>query len=599
MPQRNILQKGKNCWRIARASRSSVLIDGASYFSTLKTVLEKARHSIFILAWDIDSQLRLTRGEKGETQDKPFVQFLNDLVTRKKELQVYILAWDFAILFALEREWLPIYKLDWKTHQRIDFQLDGKQPIGGSHHQKVVVVDDSIAFAGGIDLCKARWDTPEHRLDDPRRVESDGKQSPPFHDVQMMVEGDAARVLGDLARNRWARATERKISFLEYPQENLWPEGIKADFEDVDVGISLTQPAFGEIQETRQVESLYRDAILTAHHYIYIENQYFTSNAIGEALIQKLEEKNGPEVLLVLPKKTIGWLEQNTMDVLRYRLLKRVRTADRYGKLRVFYPALPGKGNEFLNVHAKVLIVDDLFIRVGSSNLSNHSMGLDTECDLAIEGVESKRLQTGIIGVRNRLLGGHLGVDPEKVRQVFETKGSLISTIESLQGNSRTFHHLNEQVPDTIDREIPDSAVIDPERPIEPEGLVNFFIPKEQIKPASRLGLRFAFLLSFILALGAAWIWTPLGNLINGEQIAQWLEMVHQTRFVYIVVPGLFMLASVIGIPITFLMVGTLLVFGTFEGFLYSWVGCLIGSAVIRLGILWAGIYFENLVEKK
>jgi uncharacterized membrane protein YdjX (TVP38/TMEM64 family) len=367
---------------------------------------------------------------------------------------------------------------------------------------------------------------------------------------------------------------------LEYPQENLWPEGIKADFEDVDVGISLTQPAFGEIQETRQVESLYRDAILTAHHYIYIENQYFTSNAIGEALIQKLEEKNGPEVLLVLPKKTIGWLEQNTMDVLRYRLLKRVRTADRYGKLRVFYPALPGKGNEFLNVHAKVLIVDDLFIRVGSSNLSNHSMGLDTECDLAIEGVESKRLQTGIIGVRNRLLGGHLGVDPEKVRQVFETKGSLISTIESLQGNSRTFHHLNEQVPDTIDREIPDSAVIDPERPIEPEGLVNFFIPKEQIKPASRLGLRFAFLLSFILALGAAWIWTPLGNLINGEQIAQWLEMVHQTRFVYIVVPGLFMLASVIGIPITFLMVGTLLVFGTFEGFLYSWVGCLIGSAV-------------------
>jgi len=96
----------------------------------------------------------------------------------------------------------------------------------------------------------------------------------------------------------------------------------------------------------------------------------------------------------------------------------------------------------------------------------------------------------------------------------------------------------------------------------------------------SRLGLRFAFLLSFILALGAAWIWTPLGDLVNQDQMAQWLEMARQTRFVYILIPGLFMIASVIGIPITVLIVGTLLVFGTLEGFIYGWVGCLIGSAV-------------------
>jgi uncharacterized membrane protein YdjX (TVP38/TMEM64 family) len=94
-----------------------------------------------------------------------------------------------------------------------------------------------------------------------------------------------------------------------------------------------------------------------------------------------------------------------------------------------------------------------------------------------------------------------------------------------------------------------------------------------------RLGLRLAFLLSFFLVLGAVWIWTPLGDLVNGDQMAQWLEVVRQTRFVYIFIPGLFMIASVIGIPSTVLLVGTILVFGTLQGFLYSWVGCLIGSA--------------------
>ncbi len=36
-------------------------------------------------------------------------------------------------------------------------------------------------------------------------------------------------------------------------------------------------------------------------------------------------------------------------------------------------------------VHSKVMIVDDGFLRVGSANLNNRSMGADTECDLAFE----------------------------------------------------------------------------------------------------------------------------------------------------------------------------------------------------------------------
>jgi phosphatidylserine/phosphatidylglycerophosphate/cardiolipin synthase-like enzyme len=75
MLQRKILQEDKNCWRIAQASRSSVLIDGASYFSGLTTILEKAQRSIFILAWDIDSPLRLTWGKRDNPRINPSFNF--------------------------------------------------------------------------------------------------------------------------------------------------------------------------------------------------------------------------------------------------------------------------------------------------------------------------------------------------------------------------------------------------------------------------------------------------------------------------------------------------------------------------------------------
>ncbi len=74
------------------------------------------------------------------------------------------------MLYLLEREWMPLYKLDWRTHRRLSFRLDAKHPTGGSHHQKFIVVDDSVAFVSGFDLSRSRWDTSEHRCEEPRRA---------------------------------------------------------------------------------------------------------------------------------------------------------------------------------------------------------------------------------------------------------------------------------------------------------------------------------------------------------------------------------------------------------------------------------------------
>src|SRR3546814_13659846 len=115
------------------------------------------------------------------------------------------------MLYALEREPLPAIRLDWATPAQISVCLDDVLPIGAAHHQKVVVVDDALAFCGGLDLTIRRWDTSDHALHNPERKDPRGESYRPFHDVQMMVDGEAALALGELVRERViGRATVRE-----------------------------------------------------------------------------------------------------------------------------------------------------------------------------------------------------------------------------------------------------------------------------------------------------------------------------------------------------------------------------------------------------
>jgi phosphatidylserine/phosphatidylglycerophosphate/cardiolipin synthase-like enzyme len=116
-------------------------------------------------------------------------------------------------------------------------------------------------------------------------------------------------------------------------------------------------------------------------------------------------------------------------------------------------------------IHAKVMIVDDDFLRVGSGNLSNRSMGLDTECDLAIEATDAATRRT-IAGVRARLIGEHLDVTPEQVAEAVAAQGSLIAAIEGLIGGPRTFRRF--EPGDGPTRLALSTRIVDPPRPWEP-----------------------------------------------------------------------------------------------------------------------------------
>ncbi|MEJ2402332.1 MAG: phospholipase D-like domain-containing protein, partial [Xanthomonadales bacterium] len=503
----NILRPGETCWRVETARRASVIVETADYFTALREACAEARRSILILGWDFDRRERVGRA----ADDPDFETFLCSLLESRDDLHVHLLSWDYAFVYAAEREWFQELHLRHRTHERLHVRFDSAHPVGASQHQKIVVIDDSLAFCGGIDLSRWRWDTMEHAAQDERRTDPDGKPYPPFHDAMMLVEGDAARALGELARARWARAGEPiDVPRVERDDPPAWPESVGIGWTDCEIGIARTFPPCEDDDAVCEVERLYRASIRAAQRYIYIENQYFTARAVADALAERLQEDEGPDIVLVLPRHTGGWLEQVTMDAIRTRRIQRLIDADHGGRLRVLYPYQEGLGDdECISVHAKLMLADDCFVRVGSANTSNRSMGLDSECDLAL----IDREETGATGVLHRLLAEHLDCGPDDVEAVRQASGSLVAAVDRLRRDEgRSLRLLDVAGDDAVIDIDGEEDMIDPEEPIDAGFLVRRAVPAGHDSTGRRRLYLFVGFVGFLLVLAASWRWTPLGD---------------------------------------------------------------------------------------
>ncbi|CAH2908923.1 MAG: putative phospholipase D family protein [uncultured Paraburkholderia sp.] len=391
------------------------------------------------------------------------------------QLLIYLLGWDFAMLYAFEREWLPSYKPAWHAHRRLWFRLDGRHPLGASHHQKIVVIDDSLAFTGGIDLTGSRWDTPEHRPDDPLRKNLGKTSYQPMHDAQLMFDGPAAAALAHLARERWRRSRRsgkagRPFNGKPPPRTDLWPSDIEPDFTDVDLGISLTEPAYDGRPAIQQAKAPHLAAVAAARRNIYIENQYFTANSVGSALQKRIAEQDGPDLAVVCPYRQSGWLQEATMGVLRARLHKLLKAADGNGRYAMYAPAVDAPKGCFINVHSKIMIVDERLLVIGSANLNNRSMVLDSECCIVIDARGDPQREQAIARIRNRLLAEYLDSSEAAVEDALAQHGRLnaaIASIMTAKGEAaRPLEPLTPEVPLEL-RDIADRVhVLDPEAPI-------------------------------------------------------------------------------------------------------------------------------------
>src|SRR5690606_26007336 len=182
--RRSIFVPGRNAWRVETADALAFLVDGENYFRTLDRALRAARRSIRVIGWDFNPDIRLRPREGGETLGA----LLHRLAEETPELEIHILIWALGPIYSGHS--LKLFRQNgWPRHPRIHLRFDTRHALRGSHHQKMVTVDDAVAFVGGIDLTAGRWDTSEHPAHSPERVKPGGETYGPVHDVQTMLSG--------------------------------------------------------------------------------------------------------------------------------------------------------------------------------------------------------------------------------------------------------------------------------------------------------------------------------------------------------------------------------------------------------------------------
>ncbi|ACL56340.1 phospholipase D/Transphosphatidylase [Methylobacterium nodulans ORS 2060] len=455
-----LFEPGRNCWQVARARRAALLVDAAAYFAALDDALRQATRTITIVGWDFDGRIRL---REDDAAAPPLGPFLRDLVEARPDLELRILVWSVGTLHGPGAALPLLFGAEWQRHPRIRVKLDTCHPLYAAHHQKIVCIDDSVAFVGGIDLTIQRWDTPAHPAEDPRRIDPDGEPYGPVHDTHMAVDGEAARAVGDLVRARWQAATGEAWAPAEAGP--IWPRGLDPDFTEVPVAIARTMPALEGQPSVEEAAALTADMLGRARHHISIEAQYLTARFVEEVLAAQLDRPDGPDIVVVLTRRSHGLAERLAMGAPRDQIIRRLQAADRFGRLFVAYPVVPGPdGDCQVLVHSKLVIVDDVALRVGSSNLNNRSVALDTECDLAIEGRDPATRRT-IAALRDRLLAEHLGVAPEAVTAAIRAEGSLVRAIASLNGGKRGLRVFDVPAEDGLIDPLLGADLLDPERP--------------------------------------------------------------------------------------------------------------------------------------
>ena len=174
-----------------------MIVDAADYFRIARQAMLRAKQQILLIGWDFDTRICLDY-DADDGAPTELGEFLSWLPKHRPGVQVYILKWDIGAIKLLGRGTTVLRLLRWAASDQIHFKLDGAHARGASHHHKIAVIDDALAFCGGIDMTGDRWDTREHRDgDEHRRRPTTRRRYEPWHDATMAVDGARGRA-------RWA-----------------------------------------------------------------------------------------------------------------------------------------------------------------------------------------------------------------------------------------------------------------------------------------------------------------------------------------------------------------------------------------------------------
>ncbi len=487
-----IIEPGRNCFENSAVEESGVCVDGAEYYAAFYRAALKARRYIIISGWQFDSEVSLVRGPEAmrAKREVTLLKFLDSLCRRNPELRVYMLAWDFSIIFMHEREWMQEVVFNWSTSERLFFRFDSKHAIGASQHQKYAVIDGAIAFLGGMDFAAGRWDDRRHLARNPQRTDPDGRRYAPYHDMQAYFSGPLVRALSMMFEERWRLSAGNEINLPAPLEGDYLPAGIGTPILARKAALSRTQGKtfFRPDGPVKEIRALFLDAIRAARRLVYMESQYFSSHAIYRALTERMEDVSAPglDIVVVLPEKPHALVEELSVGLLQTRILSLLRqTAKRHGhSLGFYYSAAPGEdGDEVpVYIHSKIMIVDDRFLTVGSANATNRSMGLDSEINVSWEACSQadlslvRSIREFRAGLLLEYIGTDSGVDVKRLRK----PGGLVEYLDYLAdtGLYRLHRHdMSNYLAGNEILKVIDELLMDPERAVIEENVFEIFSP--------------------------------------------------------------------------------------------------------------------------
>ncbi|QPG06122.1 VTT domain-containing protein [Salinimonas marina] len=584
----SIFQQGENCWVSSKASFAAPLIDCANYYKALHSSIVKAKHSIFIVGWDIDSRIRLIRGEDEANSEAPSV--ISDLLAWKAEqnpeLNIYLLRWDSSLAFFAQREMWAKEVWDEKTPDNVETVLDDTIPMGGSQHQKIVIIDDEVVYSGGMDVSTNRWDTRDHPVESAERDGPDGEYGP-LHDVQAVYAGPLVKDFAELVRWRWLRVAESQPidiregakNALDDPLPAAWPPAYQPWFEKVDCALARTIPFMDEVEPVQEVRNMLLDLINQAERVIYIENQFTSRQEIAEALNSRLKACPDLNVIIVSSYEPKGRFECEAFWASRIEFKKILFNDIDPARIIMSYSSISDEQSRsaYKRIHSKVMTIDNKYLVIGSSNLSNRSMTLDTEIDTVFYG-NTEHNQQHIEKVRDDLLAEHTGRDLATTAELMQEAMPARAIIE----NQRAHGYILTQVNDEIFTEQSSDNLFrsfsDPEEPlIAMPTLDGQSMP---VKNPRRRTIMIGLGVLVIALLGGLMFWASQSiSWLSADSINAFLEKSRGTYFALPTVLLVYLVGGLLFFPVTVLSIAVAAVFGPIWGPIYGILGALLSSA--------------------
>ncbi len=581
----SLFAKGRNCFAETSVDAAHLVVDTGNYYAEAYEVLRKARHAVYILGWDFHSQISLLPGEEDADPPAELLGLLRAITEKTPDLQIYILVWYANPFYSLDREKFIRFKMLEESFANVHLVFDNELPISASHHQKILVVDDTIAYCGGMDFTDARWDLPEHRPQDERRVKVGGAPYGPYHDVDVRVRGEASRTLGEMFRARWKATTGETLPVPPRVDASAFDD-LPWSLPAVPCAVSRTMPAYKDRKEVCETRRMILDLLAAATRHIYIENQYLTSREVTRALCARLRKEDCPTITIVLPRINPQGPGNKLLMMHRNVMLWELRRADKAGKLGIFSPLAEDDGQIY--VHTKLLSVDDTYLTVGSSNLTARSLGLDSECDVTFDASGSPEASDALRFWKSRLLAEHAGMSEEEMDALLrDDLADLHHVISGRPQSGRRLEALESHKPTSLERWMVNVELSDYQQPL----LFDFTVDavRKPLLWARHPLLRHAFIVIGTI-IGLFFL---IAVLLNATPLQSWAEAIltfdtaavlRESRFDPFIVPLVYVGMGLLCVPMNFLMFATALLFPTVPSLLYIWIGMIL-SAVVNYGV--------------